>query len=73
MKILPLALLLCLNHLLMKAQQGDTVEINRNKNHQITFIRFRPNATRKLADGAAFLSKVLKMGTIYFGYERNSN
>ncbi len=46
----------------MKAQQGDTVEINRNKNHQITFIRFKPNANRKLADGAAFLSKILKMG-----------
>jgi len=44
----------------MKAQQQvDTVEINRNKNHQITFIRFKPNANRKLPDGAAFLSKVL--------------
>ena len=54
--------LLCLNSLLAIAQQGDTLEIQRNEKGKITFARFKPEANRKIADGENFLKTFLDAG-----------
>lgn len=51
--------LLCFSSLFSLAQEGDTLEIQRNQKGKISFARFKPDANRKVQDGASFLRGVL--------------
>jgi Zn-dependent metalloprotease len=55
-----LTFLLSLSILWANAQQGDTLEIQRNEKGNITFARFKNSESRKLKDGTLFLHEVLK-------------
>lgn len=60
MKLLLVALLsLCF--LLSQAQQGDTLEIQRNEKGKLSYARFKPDVNRKIKDGADFLKVVLSV------------
>jgi Zn-dependent metalloprotease len=60
MKQLALILLLCVSFMLANAQQSDTLEIQRNKNGDVTYARFKSSESRKLKNGVAFLKQILK-------------
>lgn len=60
MKQLVLTFLLCISIVLSNAQQNDTLEIQRNKNGNVTYARFKNSESRRLKDGAAFLKQILK-------------
>jgi len=51
--------LLCLSSLFSIAQQGDTLEIQRNQTGKISFARFKPDANKKVQDAVSFLKAVL--------------
>lgn len=54
-----LVALLCINSLLTKAQQGDTLVIQRSEKGKISFARFKPDVNRKIQDAGGFLKAVL--------------
>src|SRR5574338_256945 len=60
MKQLFLTLLFSVSIVLAIAQQSDTLEIQRNKNGNVTYVRFKNSESRKLKDGVAFLRQILK-------------
>lgn len=53
-------ILLSFSILWANAQQGDTIEIQRNEKGDITFVRFKNSEIRKLRDGSLFLKQILK-------------
>lgn len=55
-----LAALLFLSSLAVKAQNNDTLEIQRKENGNIQFARFKPNANMKMQNGSTFLKDVLQ-------------
>jgi len=58
-KLLIILMLVCSANL-AKSQTNDTLEIKRGKNGVIEFVRLKPDNTRRLTDGSAFLKKLLK-------------
>ena len=57
--LLPVLLTICVS--VARAQQKDTLEIQRNKNGHIVFGRFKPDGNRKAEDAALFLHHVLPL------------
>src|SRR5690349_16773348 len=57
--LLPALLATCVS--IARAQQNDTLEIQRNKNGHIVFGRFKPDGGRKAEDPALFLHHVLSL------------
>lgn len=56
-----LTILLSLSISWVNAQQVDTLEIQRNEQGNITFVRFKNSESRKLKDGNLFLKQALKV------------
>lgn len=54
-----LVILLCLNFFFSNAQQGDTLEIQRNKKGEVSFARFKPDIKRNVQEAVNFLKTVL--------------
>ena len=55
-----LGVVLSLSFLLSKAQQTDTLEIQRNEKGKISFARFKPDVNRKVQGAGDFLKAVLQ-------------
>jgi hypothetical protein len=49
---------------LINGTAGDTFEIQRDRNHHVTFVRFKVNPNRKLTDGATLLPKIYPQNLI---------
>lgn len=59
-KILLASILFILNAFISKAQQNDTLDIQRNDKGIVNFVHFKPNADRKMQNDMLLLKSILK-------------
>jgi len=51
---------ICLSYFYSFAQQNDTLEVQRNENGKVKFIRLKPNTERQIQNGTSFLKNLLQ-------------